>query len=213
MVPTTPLPQDGRRPTPHESINDLPVHTLTTPQIFHPVSESRQFTRVHAGRVFSAAPGLPHSKDGEPHNTPEAIARVTQNPDKIEKIGKIKEQEEVLQPADVRIPHPHMVAFEHDNVHLGGEHRLRNKRFNERLEAEEAAERKRKEQRKADLERKTQRVVPEEARFEFRFRDVTVTPELVGKDGRGTKAPGSRYGVPRYDRKRGDVKIPTKADA
>lgn len=37
----------------HESINDLPVHPWTRQQIFHPTSESRQFTRADAAKVFS----------------------------------------------------------------------------------------------------------------------------------------------------------------
>jgi Eukaryotic mitochondrial regulator protein len=48
------LPQTPCSPTvvPHESINDLPVHPWTTQQIFWPTSESREFTRVDAGKVF-----------------------------------------------------------------------------------------------------------------------------------------------------------------
>jgi hypothetical protein len=58
MVPQTPyidpsLPQNkGKRPIPHESINDLIVHPATRQQLFVPVSESRQFTRVDAGKAF-----------------------------------------------------------------------------------------------------------------------------------------------------------------
>jgi hypothetical protein len=44
-------PFDGKRP--HESINDLPVHTSTGQQIFHPTSESRHFTRADAAKVFN----------------------------------------------------------------------------------------------------------------------------------------------------------------
>ena len=50
------LPQTSYRPDnpePHESINDLPVHPATRQQIFYPTSESRQFTRVDAAKVFS----------------------------------------------------------------------------------------------------------------------------------------------------------------
>ena len=51
MLPQTPLAIE--RPVVHESINDLPVHSYTTQQIFWPTSESRKFTRVDAGKVFS----------------------------------------------------------------------------------------------------------------------------------------------------------------
>lgn len=37
---------------PHESINDLPLHSATNPQIFYPTSESRHFTRADAAKVF-----------------------------------------------------------------------------------------------------------------------------------------------------------------
>jgi hypothetical protein len=83
MLPQTPFinpdnarePQLGRdgkpqtRPT-HESINDLPVHPRTTQQIFYPVSESRAFTRVDAGKAFH--PKLRSADERIPH--PELIA-------------------------------------------------------------------------------------------------------------------------------------------
>ncbi|WEW55922.1 hypothetical protein PRK78_001357 [Emydomyces testavorans] len=212
MLPTTPLAKPPETPIAHEPINDLPVHRLTEPQIFYPVSESRKFTRVDAGRVFSAAPALPRSEEGVPHNTPEAIAKVTHHPRNIERVGKGIEEEQVLQPADVRIPHPHLVAFEHDHVTYSGEAKLRNERFIERLEAQDAAEAESKRirmQKESDL---TRHVRPAESRFEFRFRDVVVSRQTTGRDGRGVDAPGRRYGVPHNDRKRGVVKIPTKVD-
>lgn len=51
MLPQTPFFENVPI-TPHESINDLPVHRATIRQLFHPVSESRHFNRVDAGRVF-----------------------------------------------------------------------------------------------------------------------------------------------------------------
>ena len=63
MLPSTPyVPND---PITHESINDLPVHRATEIQIFHPVSESRQFTRRDAGRVFDR--DLKPAEDRVPH--------------------------------------------------------------------------------------------------------------------------------------------------
>src|SRR5436190_3404014 len=214
MVPTTPYIKPPRAPIPHESINDLPVHRLTEPQIFYPVSESRQFTRVDAGRVFSAAPALPNSSspDNEPRNSPSTITRITRHPENIERIGKGAAEQQVLQPADMRIPHPHLIAFEHDRIQFGGETHLRNKAFRERLEAEDLAAAARKDRLRQKKECETTRIAPEGARFEFRFRDVVVSREGTGLDGRGVGAPGRRYGVPSYERKRGAVKIPTKVE-
>jgi hypothetical protein len=53
MLPTTPFKPDTSKPvTPHEPINDLPVHPRTRQQIFYPASESRAFTREDAAKVF-----------------------------------------------------------------------------------------------------------------------------------------------------------------
>src|SRR6516162_6449755 len=54
MLPQTPYPydQNSRTPQAHESINDLPVHAATKQQIFHPTSESREFTRADAAKIF-----------------------------------------------------------------------------------------------------------------------------------------------------------------
>ncbi|CAD0081846.1 unnamed protein product [Aureobasidium vineae] len=57
MVPQTrfnrKLLEDPKKSITHESINDLPVHPYTRTQIFYPTSESRQFTRADAAKVFS----------------------------------------------------------------------------------------------------------------------------------------------------------------
>ncbi|KAK3676936.1 hypothetical protein LTR78_003141 [Recurvomyces mirabilis] len=53
MLPTTPFKPNTNNPvTPHEPINDLPVHPSTRPQIFYPASESRSFTCEDAAAVF-----------------------------------------------------------------------------------------------------------------------------------------------------------------
>lgn len=54
MLPKTAHQSGGRDKYshPHESINDLPVHSATLQQIFYPTSESRNFTRIDAARVF-----------------------------------------------------------------------------------------------------------------------------------------------------------------
>ncbi|EFR01423.1 hypothetical protein MGYG_04429 [Nannizzia gypsea CBS 118893] len=212
MLPTTPLSDRGQPQPAHEPINDLPVHKLTEPQMFYPVSESRHFNRIDAARVFSAAPAVPASERDQPGNAEEYIAKVTHNPHKIEKVGKGAKEHQVLQPAEVRIPHPHMVVAEGDRSALSNEKGERNRRFMQRIEADERVEKERKEKRKAREAASMTRVEPQAGRFEFRFRDVVVSRETVGVDGRGEKGVGRRYGVPHADRRRGEVKIPTRVE-
>lgn len=214
MLPTTELASKDDRQKRHEHINELPVNRLTDPQIFYPVSESRQFNRVDAGRVFSAAPDLRAAHRDRPSNTPEAIAKITQHPNKIERIGKGDDVEQVLQPAEVRIPHPHLVAFEHENFMQAGDQKAsRGKMLHVRIKAEDEADAARKERRQKKIEAAITRVSPEGSRFEFRVRDAVVSRETTGMTGRGTKAPGARYGVPNTERKRGAIKIPKKVMA
>jgi hypothetical protein len=52
MLPKTEYVASTKNFTPHESINDLPIHEATGQQIFHPTSESRVFTRVDAAKAF-----------------------------------------------------------------------------------------------------------------------------------------------------------------
>ncbi|KFX96619.1 hypothetical protein O988_05239 [Pseudogymnoascus sp. VKM F-3808] len=167
MMPQTPCPsrENGNKVTPHESINDLPVHAATQQQIFYPTSESRQFNRVDAARVFA---------DG-------------------------------LLPADLRVPHPELI--EDDRLRLQG--------VGQEDIAERAAARS-----KAAYEKKTAadkikrareaaavKTVPG-VRWDFKFREISV--DAAGPTGRGKNGTGWRYGVPLYDRRRGEVKIPTK---
>jgi hypothetical protein len=155
--------------TRHESINDLPVHKATTPQIFHPVSESRVFTRVDAGKVF----------------------------------------DDDLLPADERIPHPELVELERNNL-MGMRKEERAKMFWDRMRDEEekrAAQVKRRE----EAERKrTTLVVQPGGRADYRFQDVRVDVTTVGPTGRGPQGVGARYGFPHEDRKKGQIKIPTR---
>ncbi|KAF2492876.1 hypothetical protein BU16DRAFT_529143 [Lophium mytilinum] len=109
--------------------------------------------------------------------------------------------------ADDRIPHPELVVSERE-AQLG----LSN---SERIAAASArmlAERQRKAEKEAkrkEWEAKTITRVPGR-RWDFVFQDISV--ESVGKDGRSEKGVGWRYGIPHEDRKRGQVKIPTKVD-
>ncbi|MCJ1228608.1 hypothetical protein MMC12_005269 [Toensbergia leucococca] len=168
MLPKTPF-TPNLPPTTHESINDLPVHRDTLPQIFHPVAESRHFTRVDAGKVFSRN----------------------------------------LLPADDRIPHPELIQLERERM-AGVPREERIARQRERMMAE-LREKDEREQAKKEKEERDVRVVrPPQGRWDFKFRDISV--ESVGKDGRDKRGVGARYGFPHEDRKRGQIKIPTRVE-
>jgi hypothetical protein len=167
MLPKTKFSDNPRRhgPGAHESINDLPVHGATVQQIFHPTSESREFTRADAAKVF----------------------------------------DEKLLPADKRIPHPELVEMEKEK--LAGIPYAEIKAA--ALKREEEAMRKKlmADQRKLEKEERALKVVSGK-RWDFKFREVSV--DEAGADGRGYKGVGWRYGVPNRDRRRGEVKIPTR---
>lgn len=168
MLPKTPMPpHPNARPIPHESINDLPVHSATRTQIFHPVPESMHFNRVSAAKVFA--------RD--------------------------------LLPAEDRIPHPEMVEL----ARLERENRGRDDILEERrveLEKEEKAIIDTKRERQAAQEAAARKV--ENSRWQFRFENIKV--ESVGRDGRARTGVGARYGVPPQDRKKGQIKIPTRVE-
>ena len=165
MLPQTYLTNP---PTPHEALNDLPLHKATKPQLFVPAPESRRFTRVDAGKAFD--PGL--------------------------------------LPADERLPHPQLVKAEASPAEDTADAR---RAVVERAWAEtegkdqERVERRR---RQDEWEARRTRTVPA-GRWEFRIRDVTVDRASVGRHVPGV---GARYGVPPQDRKKGQVKIPTRVE-
>jgi hypothetical protein len=164
MLPQTKPAEPDTKYKPHESINDLPIHALTGPQIFHPTSESRRFTRADAAKVF----------------------------------------DENLLPADDRVPHPELALMHRDfNAGIPKKQMQANQRARDELE----------EKKKAAMEaRRLKKLAAVKAvdtgRWMFRFTDVNV--DDAGKDGRGHKGVGWRYGKPHMDRSRGAVKIPTR---
>ena len=80
--------------------------------------------------------------------------------------------------------------------------RRRRERFEREVkERQEAAEKE-----KNRVESRTK--VAESRRWQFRFEDVRVR-----SGGKDEKAVGWRYGMPLEDRKKGQVKIPTKVEA
>lgn len=206
MLPTTPYQPSNV--VPHESINDLPVHPLTDPQLFYPTSESRAFNRTDAGRVFSAAPRLPDSQDIAQGGVPIEPWQDTQP----EKTGKGDTEIDVLKPADARIPHPHLIAYAKDrrNDNLRGNQEEVARRYEERLNDDAEARAKARERKFAQDEKKKTRV--ETNRWQYVVTDVKVSRQGTGRDGRGNGSPGMRYGLPHEDRKKGQIKIPTKVE-
>ena len=92
MLPKTPF-ETNMRPVVHESINDLPVHSATRVQLFQPVSESRHFTRVDAGKAFDSK--LLPADDRVPH--PELIELERKSYLGIERQQRIKEYQAIMQ--------------------------------------------------------------------------------------------------------------------
>lgn len=114
-----------------------------------------------------------------------------------------------LLPADERIPHPELIQIEKWRLE-GLDRDARQKLMREK--DEEAARRREEKEEKDRLWRERTQVVVQGRRWDFKFQDISVTAESVGKDGRGRHAVGLRYGMPHEDRKRGQVKIPTKVE-
>jgi len=112
-----------------------------------------------------------------------------------------------LLPADARMPHPELVQ-----MHKG----IINQQPREETDAqlkefykEELELRQSEEAKKADREKKAT-FVYEGERSTFKIRDIKVSEHSVGRNGRNQYGVGARYGVPHQDRKKGQVKIPTK---
>ncbi|KIX10519.1 uncharacterized protein Z518_01602 [Rhinocladiella mackenziei CBS 650.93] len=205
MVPVNRMNPMTRKPMePHESINDLDQHPFTYPQIFYPASESRAFNRTDAGRVFSGAPRLPDDQDigqgGKPAQEPWQDT-------KPEYVGKPGHQHPILKPADSRIPHPHLIAYEKDKQSKSFSNTEVHARYLQRLQEDEEKRKDARERQTAAEESKKTRI--DNGRWQFVVTEVMATRRGTGLDGRGTRSPGIRYGVPSQHRKKGHVKIPT----
>lgn len=112
-----------------------------------------------------------------------------------------------LLPADDRIPHPELVQVERE-LAAGLSFEKRRELAEERLAKEQ--EKKKKEEERKQAELASLKTVPQR-RWDFVFKDVSV--DSVGRNGRDPKGVGWRYGFPHEDRKKGQVKIPTKVEA
>ncbi|TLS21651.1 uncharacterized protein PpBr36_09294 [Pyricularia pennisetigena] len=114
-----------------------------------------------------------------------------------------------LKSTDERIPHPELVQMERQ-INVEGVAPLDAAKAFRQATAE--AERKIAE-RAANAAKKEASLITsvhDKRGVEFRFKDYNV--DEVGHNGRGLKGVGVRYGVASYDRKRGEVKIPTSVE-
>ncbi|KXH43858.1 hypothetical protein CSIM01_12014 [Colletotrichum simmondsii] len=105
---------------------------------------------------------------------------------------------------DDRSPHKELIDMRRAAANGGDRAELTRKfRAETRAQEDRLVERERK--RLEKVEEETTRV--DTGRFEFRFKEMNV--ETVGKNGRSRGGVGWRYGVPFYDRRKGETKIPT----
>ncbi|KAI0999654.1 hypothetical protein K3495_g8542 [Podosphaera aphanis] len=111
-----------------------------------------------------------------------------------------------LQPADKRVPHPELTIM-HKEWLAGLSIQERTELQDRRAQAErqKALQKINKKKMQEDSIKKV--VTPRGV--VFRFHEIKV--DAIGKNGRGTKAVGCRYGVPNMDRSKGDLKIPQHA--
>lgn len=113
---------------------------------------------------------------------------------------------DTLLPADDRVPHPEL-AIIHKEVLQDLSPEVRRTRAAEREKAaQEAAEKAALAKAKEDARVKRVDV----GKVEFRFTEIMV--DHAGKDGRGRKGTGWRYGAPLMDRSKGHVRIPTAVE-
>lgn len=114
---------------------------------------------------------------------------------------------EHILPPDAKMRIPELVTME-KNLAAGMEPRVAHSTFVRTAALSEqkfAAAQRAKMQ--AEEERKTR---VDSGRFEFRFEQIN--SEDIGSKGRSRRGVGWRYGVPFYDRRRGEVKIPTSVE-
>ena len=153
MLPVTHLSQRGTQQPFHEGLQDMPSHPLSHQQTFVPVSESREFTRVDAGKEF----GLP--------------------------------------PTEEAVPHPDLIVLQKERLAgLSPDERIDRQRERDKQEVvrREAEEKEAKEREAASG------VTIDQGRWKWRLKEAK------------TGSVGFRYGVPHQDRKKGQVKIPTR---
>lgn len=112
-----------------------------------------------------------------------------------------------MRSADERIPHKELVEH-HRRVKDGMTPRQSREKFIEEAKISQQMD-EAKQVEAAEWEKKITTAVTSD-RFEFRFKKMAV--EDVGQDGRSRRGVGWRYGLPSEDRKKNQIKIPTKID-
>ncbi|RKF59407.1 putative tyrosine phosphatase protein [Erysiphe neolycopersici] len=113
---------------------------------------------------------------------------------------------ENLQPADKRVPHPELTQMHKE--YLSGKNldeRTMLQEYRAEVERQKMTHRREKEAQRENSIKK----VTNKRGVVFRFQEINVN--AIGKDGRGTKGVGYRYGVPSMDRSKGNIKIPQYA--
>jgi hypothetical protein len=114
--------------------------------------------------------------------------------------------DEKLLPADDRVPHPELAIMHKENKEGLSE----NEREARNVEREKAEQLKRARKREKLAKQEAEVMKVNTSRWEFRIEDINV--DAIGKDGRGHKGVGWRYGMPHMDRSRAQVKIPTSVE-
>lgn len=110
-------------------------------------------------------------------------------------------------PPDAKMRIPELVQME-KNIAEGMDYVQAKRVFvKQAAESEQAFAAKQKARQQAQEDR---RVRVNSGRFEYRFEKINA--EDVGPTGRSRRGVGWRYGVPFYDRRRGEIKIPTKVE-
>lgn len=113
---------------------------------------------------------------------------------------------ERLLPADKRVPHPELAEM-HKDYKAGLSQEEREERQSER-DADAAIKKLVWEEKQRKREAAVKKV--DTGRYEFQFTEISV--DDAGKDGRGLKGVGWRYGHPHMDRTRGATKIPARVE-
>lgn len=139
--------------------------------------------------------------------TTQQIFHPTSESRKFTRVDAAKVFDETLLPADQRVPHPELAELERDRLAgMPYEERVEKAaQRNDELQQKKLAA----DQRRKEKEKRTVKLVSG-ARWDFKFRDISV--DDAGVDGRGHRGTGWRYGVPHMDRRRGEVKIPTRVE-
>jgi len=150
----------------------------------------------------------PHESIGDIHGHSAAMRQLflpTSESRRFTRDDAAKAFHEHLLPADERTPHPELITLERELIQCNNQGQSF-ARFQAATKASERAIADAAQHEKQKLAAKIQKVKTE--RFEFRFENVSV--HSAGKDGKSIRGVGWRYGVPHFDRKRGQIKIPTQ---